>query len=88
MTRLLRWKPGSSTSYEIQGLKSNGGSGIASLAFASDGSLWVGMYKSGPGLGLQQLQQGKLKPFVAQGLDSIGLGFAESREQGTGECGD
>jgi signal transduction histidine kinase/ligand-binding sensor domain-containing protein len=72
-TRLLRWKPGSSSTLELSGLKSNAGRGVAALAYTPDGSLWVGMQKTGSGLGLQQLKQGKWKAFVTTGFDSSAL---------------
>ena len=43
-TALVRWKPGSSTSYELPGLKSNAAlAGITALAAAPDGSVWTGI---------------------------------------------
>ena len=49
-TGVVRWKPGSSTSYELPGLKSNRGlAGISDLALAPDGSVWVGLWHPGHG---------------------------------------
>ena len=71
---LTRWKPGSSTTYAIRGLESGGDfPGVQALANAPDGSLMVGMTRSGPTLGLQQLVNGVWKPFVARGLDGRNL---------------
>ena len=42
---------------------------ISSLARAPDGSLWVGILEEGPGLGLAQLKQGVVKPFVTPTFD-------------------
>ena len=43
------------------------------LAANPDGSLWVGLGFPGPGLGLQQLLRGVLKPFVTPDFDSSTL---------------
>lgn len=73
-TVLTRWRAGSSESYTPPGLKSvEGLSGIWALAASPDGSLWVGISRSGPGLGLQQMLQGVLRPFVTAELDSSTL---------------
>jgi signal transduction histidine kinase/ligand-binding sensor domain-containing protein len=70
-TTLLRWKPDSRGVYNPSGLKANaGGAGISGLAVDPDGSLWVGMSNSGPGLGLQRLAQEVWKPFRTPEFDS------------------
>ena len=75
-TALIRWKPGSSTSYELPGLKSNVAlAGITALAAAPDGSVWTGISKSGPGLGLEQWVSGTWKTLVTATLDSSTLNF-------------
>jgi signal transduction histidine kinase/streptogramin lyase len=56
--------------YRVEALKSNAGqNGIASLAHGPDGSLWVGIQAEGPGLGLGQLKEGAVKPFVTPTFD-------------------
>jgi PAS domain S-box-containing protein len=73
-TALVRWKPGSSTSYELPGLKSNVAlAGITALAAAPDGSVWTGISKSGPGLGLQQWVNGTWRTLRTATLDSSTL---------------
>src|SRR5262245_56725631 len=53
---VVRWRAGSSSVYQPPQLQSTEGlSGIGALAIAASGSLWVGMTRSGPGLGLQQI---------------------------------
>ncbi|HEX4022227.1 MAG TPA: two-component regulator propeller domain-containing protein [Acidobacteriaceae bacterium] len=75
-TALVRWKPGSSTSYVLPGLKSNVAlAGITSLAAAPDGSVWTGISKSGPGLGLEQWVNGTWKALITPTLDSSTLNF-------------
>jgi PAS domain S-box-containing protein len=70
-TGIVRWKPGSSTTYELPGLKSQQGlSGVGDLALAPDGSVWVGIYKSGPGLGLKQWVNSSWKTLITPILDS------------------
>ncbi len=73
-TSLTRWSPGSFQTYYLSGLKSNTGQpGVCALAPGPDGSLWVGICKPGPGLGLQQFSQGVWKPFLVRGFDSSKL---------------
>ena len=73
-TALVRWKPGSTTSYELPGLKSNVAlAGVTALAAAPDGSIWTGISKSGPGLGLQQWIDGKWKTLITATLNSSTL---------------
>jgi PAS domain S-box-containing protein len=73
-TALVRWKPGSSTSYELPGLKSNAAlSGITALAAAPDGSVWAGISNSGRGLGLQQWVNGTWRTLITTTFDSSTL---------------
>src|ERR1700722_10393153 len=69
-TGIVRWKLGSSTSYDLPGLKSNRGlAGISDLALAPDGSVWAGLWNPGHGLGLEQLVNGSWKTFITPALD-------------------
>jgi signal transduction histidine kinase/ligand-binding sensor domain-containing protein len=69
-TELVHWHDGVSEMYRIEALQSNTGqNGIASLAHGPDGSLWVGIQAEGPGLGLGQLNEGAVKPFVTPTFD-------------------
>jgi signal transduction histidine kinase/ligand-binding sensor domain-containing protein len=71
---LTRWRAGSSTTMEPPGLKgAEGLSGVQALAVTGDGSIWAGINRRGPGLGLQQLSHGVWKPFVAAKLDGSTL---------------
>ena len=73
-TALVRWKPGSSSSYELPGLKSSAGlAGISSLATAPDGSVWVGIDRPGHGLGLEQWINRSWKTLITPTLDSSRL---------------
>jgi len=73
-TGLLRWKSGASTVYSPNGLKSNAGiTGVTGIVARPDGSVWVGMGLSGAGLGLEQIVNGKWKPFVTPELDGSTL---------------
>jgi signal transduction histidine kinase/ligand-binding sensor domain-containing protein len=70
-TALVRWKPGSSTVYSPDGLKSNEGmAGVTGFAADADGSLWVGMALPGPGMGLQHFVKGVWRPAVTPEFDS------------------
>jgi signal transduction histidine kinase/ligand-binding sensor domain-containing protein len=73
-TNVVRWQPGSSSTFAVRELKSKEGiGGVEALAANPDGSVWVGMDLSGRGKGLQQLVQGVWKPFVSPELDSSTL---------------
>jgi ligand-binding sensor domain-containing protein len=73
-TGIVRWKPGSSTSYELPGLKSKPGlAGISGLALAPDGSVWVGTSWPGHGLGLERWVNSSWQPLVTRRLDSSTL---------------
>ena len=67
---LVGWKWDWHRAYKPKGLKSNAGGGIDGLAADPDGSMWVGIGSAGPGLGLQHLTQGVLKPLRTPELDS------------------
>ena len=70
-TSLLHWKMGTAPEiYSPQHLQSNAGqTGIKSLLEDSDGSLLVGIEAAGPGLGLERLRNGVLKPVVLPNFD-------------------
>jgi signal transduction histidine kinase/ligand-binding sensor domain-containing protein len=69
-TELMRWKPGSVSTFPIKTPKSNEGlNGVAALAFAADGSLWVGISRKGRQLGLQQFLRNKWASFQVEKLD-------------------
>jgi len=73
-TALVRWKPGSSASYELSGLTSNVAlAGINALAAAPDGSVWAGISNSGRGLGLQRWVNGSWKTLITPTFDSSKL---------------
>jgi signal transduction histidine kinase/ligand-binding sensor domain-containing protein len=73
-TTLLRWKDGAKAIYQPSALKACAGiGGILGLAVSHDGTLWAGIGKPGPGLGLERLVAGQLRPFVAPGLDGSTL---------------
>jgi PAS domain S-box-containing protein len=71
---IVRWKPGSSTSYEVPGLKPKAGlSGVSDFALTPDGSVWVGTFTPGRGLGLNQFANKSWKTFVMPALDGSRL---------------
>ena len=69
-TTLVRWRPGSQSVYRPIGLQNNSASGVVGLASTPDGKIWVGINRSGSGLGLQQLENGQWSAFRAHDLDS------------------
>ncbi len=67
---LVHWHAGVSEMYPIKGLKSGmGAPGVMSLARGPDGSVWVGIFSAGPGLGLARLEEGTVKSFVTPTFD-------------------
>ena len=63
-TLLLRWARGAPTIYRLPGLAANAGmGGIMALAATPEGTLWVGIGKAGPGLGLQRFIDGRWQSF-------------------------
>jgi len=73
-TLLLRWARGVPTVYRPSGLASNAGiEGIAGLAAAPDGSVWVGIAKAGSGLGLQRIIDGQWHSFDTAGFHGNSL---------------
>jgi signal transduction histidine kinase/ligand-binding sensor domain-containing protein len=74
---LTRWEPGSVANY------AQGGPGgqkfldsIEAIDPVADGSVWVGSFRSGKGLGLQRFFRGTWKPLVLGKLDSSTLKVA------------
>ncbi|WP_353069155.1 two-component regulator propeller domain-containing protein [Tunturibacter empetritectus] len=73
-----RWRPEASTTFRVNALAAAKGlSGVEAIAIAANGLTWVGMNRSGPGLGLQHLVNGRLKDPVLPGFDSSKLKVAE-----------
>ena len=73
-TAVVRWKPGSTSTFNLGELKSKQGiNGAKSLAVNPDGTVWVGIDLAGRGLGLEQIVQGTMKPFVVPELDGSTL---------------
>ena len=69
-----RWQTNSADTYVSPGLDpAEVFNGVLALAGRPDGSLWVGLVRSGKSGGLQQLTQGAWKPFVTPGLDGSTL---------------
>jgi ligand-binding sensor domain-containing protein len=74
---LCRWKPGYSSTYLEEELKQTEDlSGVNALAAADDGTLWVGITRSGKTLGLRQFVKGVSKPYVVPGMDGSSLAVA------------
>jgi PAS domain S-box-containing protein len=69
-----RWQTGSADTYVSPHLDpAETSNGVLALAGRPDGSLWIGVVYSGKGGGLQQLVQGKWKPFVTPEFDGSAL---------------
>jgi signal transduction histidine kinase/ligand-binding sensor domain-containing protein len=68
---LCRWNEAGSRIFLQKELTATGGlEGITSLASASDGSIWVGIGRSGGGLGLVHLRDGTAQPDIMPGFDA------------------
>ena len=66
-TAVAHWHEGASEIYPIEALRSNTGqAGIVSLVSGAEASLWVG--GEGQGMGLAQLTEGVVRPFLAPSL--------------------
>jgi signal transduction histidine kinase/ligand-binding sensor domain-containing protein len=73
-TLLLHWARGAPTVYRLPGLTTNAGmAGVAALAASPDGTMWAGISKAGPGLGLQRLIDGRWQPFDTPALHGASL---------------
>jgi signal transduction histidine kinase/ligand-binding sensor domain-containing protein len=72
-TSVVRWTLVSHVTHRVPQLRSVVGNGVSALEVAPDQGVWVGMNDSGPGLGLQRLAAGQLRPVVAGKLDASSL---------------
>lgn len=71
---VVRWRSGSFVSYRANEGKSKFGfDGVVAIAPTPGGRLWVGIDATGPGFGLQQLEQNRWKPFITSEFDSSTL---------------
>ncbi len=71
---ITRWKERTGKTFEIPALKpAEGLDGIAAILADADGSVLVGIPRSGKGCGLQRLIDGRWQPFVVPGLDGSTL---------------
>ena len=70
---LAHWHAGVSEVYPIKGLTEGGGPGIMSLASGPDGSVWVGIFGSGPGNGLARFENGIVRSFITPTFDGSKL---------------
>ena len=69
-TALVHWKASHSNVYDYKAMRSHPQrDGIVSLVPNSDGSLWVGIARSGPGLGLERFVGGEFKPFLTRNFN-------------------
>jgi ligand-binding sensor domain-containing protein/signal transduction histidine kinase len=63
---VVRWKPGEASTSSVHAAKVGAGiPGVMVLARGADDQVWVGVDARGPGLGLNRLEQGALKPLVS-----------------------
>ena len=73
-TSLIRWKDGVSERYAPKGLKGTTDNyGVSGLLPDRDGSMWIGMFRGGPGMGLQHVVGSQWGPVKLPGLDTSTL---------------
>jgi signal transduction histidine kinase/ligand-binding sensor domain-containing protein len=73
-TALIRWSPQSHDVYRPAALRSNANiDGLLALARTPDATLWVGIGKAGPQLGLQRVSGGRWAALVTPHFDSSRL---------------
>jgi signal transduction histidine kinase/ligand-binding sensor domain-containing protein len=71
---LVQWSGGSANTHMTRQLRPSASlSGVVTVAAASDGAVWAGLSRTGPGLGLQQLRDGEWQPIAATGFDGGSL---------------
>jgi signal transduction histidine kinase/ligand-binding sensor domain-containing protein len=69
-TALVRWRPGLLQTFPLKSLsKTEGLGGVSDVAIQSPDSFWVGIDRSGKGLGLEQLVRGQWRPFSTVKFD-------------------
>jgi PAS domain S-box-containing protein len=69
-----RWQSNSADTYVPAALNpAENFNGVIALAGGPDGSVWVGLVQAGKGGGLQQLVQGKWRPFITPEFDGSTL---------------
>jgi signal transduction histidine kinase/ligand-binding sensor domain-containing protein len=69
----VQWNGGLLQRFAPAALKGNQADGVRGIVAARDGSVWLGFARRGPGLGLQKVINGTLKPFISRELDSSTL---------------
>jgi signal transduction histidine kinase/ligand-binding sensor domain-containing protein len=70
---LVRWSPPSRQVFRPEGLAANFAMGVTAMVPAADGKMWVGIDRPGPGLGLQQIVNGRWSPVKAGDFDGSTL---------------
>jgi signal transduction histidine kinase/ligand-binding sensor domain-containing protein len=83
-TSIVRWTPAAHVAYRVPQLASVIGAGVSALEPAPDEGVWVGMYDSGRGLGLQRLAAGRMQPVVAGKFNGSGLSVFALHYDGAG----
>ncbi|MBV9252542.1 MAG: hypothetical protein JO227_25285, partial [Acetobacteraceae bacterium] len=70
--KLARWNPRSHSVYPLS-VDAPRANGIKNLALSPDGTLWVGVARSGPGFGLERFNEGHWSSFKKGSFDSSTL---------------
>ena len=70
---LMRWLPGSTSVLRLKGQRGDVTDGVVAIVAEPNGVILAGIARGGPGLGLEQVVHGVLKPFLAPDLDGSSL---------------
>jgi signal transduction histidine kinase/ligand-binding sensor domain-containing protein len=72
-TSVMRWRPGSTSVLPLRGLRGDVARGVTAIVAQPNGVVLAGISPDGPGLGLEQVVHGALKPFLAPGINGSSL---------------
>lgn len=72
-TSIVRWGAGSASVLKLKGLRGDVAQGVVAIVARPNGVVLAGINPGGPGLGLEQVVSGALKPFLAPGIDGSSL---------------
>jgi signal transduction histidine kinase/ligand-binding sensor domain-containing protein len=70
---MVRWSPVSQAVFRPDGLATNSAQGFMAIVPGGDGNVWIGIDRPGPGLGLQQIIDGRWSPVKTGDFDGSTL---------------
>ena len=69
-TTLSAWRGNATTPYTLDIQRTHKDLGVTAIAARPGGGLWIGIAEKGPGLGLEQFDDGQWRSVVASGIDT------------------